>query len=267
MLPDRTGVVKSTFGIHIFDISKHIPLLTTKKVFSRGIIEELLWFLRGETDNKTLQKKNVHIWDGNTSREFLDSLGHTDREEGDGGPIYGFNFRHYGAKYIDCHTDYTGKGYDQVKEIIRLIKEEPNSRRILINLWNPCVLNEAVLPPCHVLYQFRVYGDRLCCSMYQRSGDMGLGVPFNIASATLMTYIFAHLTGKKPWKLVHTIGDAHIYTNHEDALREQLKRKPYSFPLIHIKDRGQKKVEDYDVKDFVISGYECHPRIKMDMAV
>ena len=149
---DRTGVgIKSTFGIRMeYDISKHIPLLTTKKVFSRIIIEELLWFLKGDTDNKLLQKKNVHIWDGNTSREFLDSLGHTNRREGDGGPIYGFNFRHYGAKYVDCDTDYTGQGYDQVKEVIRLIKEEPNSRRILINLWNPCVLKEGVLPPCFV---------------------------------------------------------------------------------------------------------------------
>ena len=266
---DRTGVgIKSTFGIHsTFDISRYIPLLTTKRVFSRIIIEELLWFLRGETDNKTLQAKNVHIWDGNTSREFLDSLGHTDREEGDGGPIYGFNFRHYGAKYVDCHTDYTGKGYDQVAEVLRLIREEPHSRRILINLWNPCVLKEGVLPPCHTLYQFRVYNDKLCCSMYQRSGDMGLGVPFNIASATIMTYIFAHLTGKKPWKLIHTIGDAHIYTNHEKALEEQIKRKPMPFPLLRIKDRGQKCVEDYNVKDFVIEGYECHKKIKMDMAV
>ena len=266
---DRTGVgIKSKFGIHMtYDISKHIPLLTTKKVFSRGIIEELLWFLRGETDNKLLQEKNVHIWDGNTSREFLDSLGHTNRREGDGGPIYGFNFRHYGAKYVDCDTDYTGQGYDQVTEVIRLIKEEPNSRRILINLWNPCVLNEGVLPPCHTLYQFRVYGDRLCCSLYQRSGDMGLGVPFNIASATLMTYIFAHLTGKKPWKLVHTIGDAHIYINHEEALKKQLKRKPLSFPLLKVCDREQKCVEDFKASDFIISGYDSHGRIKMDMAV
>lgn len=619
---ERTGTgIKSKFGIHMtYDISKHIPLLTTKRVFSRGIIEELLWFLRGETDNKILQEKNVHIWDGNTSREFLDSLGHTNRREGDGGPIYGFNFRHFGAKYIDCDTDYTGKGYDQVAEVIRLIREEPDSRRILINLWNPCVLKEGVLPPCfvkdtkvytsngykniqdidendklmthlgniqkinkkyitkysgeihtlkpqyipnitctpnhpfyvkeviynkhtklkiikesepewitadklttnhfmgikindksiipkftikkrnktydfildnndlwllmgyyigngwsrwdrksifyiccniknheelinkfsklvssysikiktdqcityqmysydlsiilkkfgrkahnkiipewvlnspkellksfiegyikadgcyikskgninmnitttsvdlayksqlillklgyisgitfqkknkkhiienrvvnqrnlyslrcienrkrniksfikdgyawfqfkknevnivkdinvynfdvgedhtyivnnicthncHCLYQFRVYGDRLCCSMYQRSGDMGLGVPFNIASATLMTYLFAHLTGKKPWKLVHTIGDAHIYMNHIKPLEEQLKRKPLPFPLLHIEDRGQKCVEDYKASDFKISGYECHGRIKMDMAV
>lgn len=266
---DRTGVgIKSTFGIHMtYDISKHIPLLTTKKVFSRIIIEELLWFLRGETDNKSLQKKNVHIWDGNTSREFLDSLGHTDREEGDGGPIYGFNFRHFGAKYVDCHTDYTGKGYDQVTEVLRLIREEPNSRRILINLWNPCVLKEGVLPPCHMLYQFRVYGDKLCCSMYQRSGDMGLGVPFNIASATIMTYIFAHLTGKKPWKLVHTIGDAHIYTNHEEALQKQIKRQPMSFPLLRVNDRQQKCVEDFNIKDFIIEGYDSHGVLKMDMAV
>ena len=173
---DRTGVgIKSIFGTQMsYDISEHIPLLTTKKVFVRMIVEELLWFLRGETDNEILQKKNVHIWDGNTSREFLDSLGHTNRKEGDAGPVYGFNFRHYGAKYIDCDTDYKGQGYDQVAEVIRLIKEEPGSRRILINLWNPCVLNEGVLPPCLMMYQFRVYGDKLSCSMYQRSGDMGL---------------------------------------------------------------------------------------------
>lgn len=118
-----------------------------------------------------------------------------------------------------------------------------------------------------MLYQFRVYGDRLCCSMYQRSGDMGLGVPFNIASATIMTYIFAHLTGKKPWKFIHTIGDAHIYTNHEEALKKQIIRKPLSFPLLRVKDRGQKCVEDFNVKDFIIEGYDSHGVLKMDMAV
>tara|TARA_B110000037_G_scaffold222794_1_gene299628 strand:+ start:2880 stop:4253 length:1374 start_codon:yes stop_codon:yes gene_type:complete len=266
---DRTGVgIKSIFGTQMsYDISEHIPLLTTKKVFVRMIVEELLWFLRGETDNEILQKKNVHIWDGNTSREFLDSLGHTNRKEGDAGPVYGFNFRHYGAKYIDCDTDYKGQGYDQVAEVIRLIKEEPGSRRILINLWNPCVLNEGVLPPCLMMYQFRVYGDKLSCSMYQRSGDMGLGVPFNIASATILTYILAKLTGKTPWRLVHTIGDAHVYKNHINVLEKQIKRNPYPFPILNIKDRGQKCVEDFDVKDFIISGYDSHKIVKMDMAV
>lgn len=266
---DRTGVgIKSIFGTQMsYDISKHIPLLTTKKVFSRMIIEELLWFLRGETDNNILRKKKVNIWNGNTSREFLDSLGHTHRKEGDAGPVYGFNFRHYGAKYIDCDTNYKGKGYDQVAEVIRLIKEEPGSRRILINLWNPCVLNEGVLPPCLMMYQFRVYGDKLSCSMYQRSGDMGLGVPFNIASATILTYIFAFLTNKKPWRLIHTIGDAHVYKNHINALENQIKKKPYPFPILNIKNRQQTCVEDFDVKDFIISGYESHKIVKMNMAI
>ena len=141
--------------------------------------------------DKILQDKGIHIWDGNTSREFLDKRGLTEYPEGDMGETYGFNFRHFGGKYKDCHTDYNNMGVDQVKEVLKGIKENPNSRRLLINLWNPSDLKEVVLPPCHVLYQFRVYGNKLSCSMYQRSGDMGLGVPFNIASAALMTYIFA----------------------------------------------------------------------------
>ena len=190
-----------------------------------------------------------------------------DRKEFDGGPIYGFNFRHFGAKYIDCDTDYTGQGTDQVAEVLRLIREEPQSRRILINLWNPCELKNVCLPACHCLYQFYVEGDYLSCSMYQRSGDLGLGVPFNIASASLMTYMFAHLTNKIPKELIHTIGDAHIYKNHVDAVKEQLKRKPTPFPRVRIEDRGQKCVEDFKYEDFIVSGYEPHPSIKMDMAV
>ena len=250
-----------------FDISQHIPLLTTKKMFTKGIIEELLWFLKGQTNNKTLQEKGVHIWDGNTSRDFLDDMGFINREEGDGGPIYGFQFRHFGADYIDSHTDYTGQGIDQVSNVLNLIKNNPDSRRMVINLWNPCDLNQMVLPPCHVLYQFRVYGDKLSCSMYQRSGDVGLGVPFNIVSASVMTHIFAHLTGKKAGKLVYTIGDAHIYMDHVYQLEKQLKREPYSFPLFEIKDRGQKSVEDFNINDFIIRGYEYWPSLKMKMAV
>ena len=209
---DRTGTgILSYFGAQMrFNLSEGFPLLTTKKVFFRGVITELLWFLRGSTDAKELEKDNVHIWDGNTSREFLDSLGFKERREGDGGPIYGFNFRHYGANYKDCDTDYGNEGIDQVQYVLDGIRNNPNSRRLLINLWNPVTLGEMVLPPCHVLYQFRVYGDKLSCSMYQRSGDIGLGVPFNIASAALMTYIFAKLTNKIPGELVHSIG-THIF--------------------------------------------------------
>lgn len=266
---DRTGVgTKSLWGAQmVYDISENFPLLTTKRTFLRMIIEELLWFLRGSTNNKELKDKNVHIWDGNMTREFLDKKGLTDREEDDGGPIYGFNFRHFGAEYKDCHTDYTGQGYDQVQEVLRLIREEPDSRRIIINLWNPTVLKDMVLPPCLFAYQFRVYGDKLSCAMVQRSGDMGLGVPFNIASATLMTYIFAKLTGKKPDKLVHTIHDTHVYLNHEEALKKQVGRVPYPFPIMNLKDTGQKCVEDFKLEDFEILGYESYSVLKMKMAV
>ena len=150
---------------------------------------------------------------------------------------------------------------------MRLIREEPNSRRILINLWNPSELKNVCLPACHCLYQFYVDGDFLSCSMYQRSGDLGLGVPFNIASASLMTYIFARLTGKYPKELIHTIGDAYIYKNHVNAVNEQLKREPTPFPRVLIKNTGQKCIEDFKYEDFIVSGYEPHPTIKMDMAV
>ena len=267
---DRTGVgIKSLFGVQMrYDISESFPLLTTKTTYLKGIIHELLWFLRGETDTKLLKEKGVHIWDGNSSREFLDNLGFHDRDEGDGGPIYGFNFRHFGAEYKDCYTDYTGKGKDQVKYVLDLIKNNPTSRRILINLWNPSVLEDMCLPPCHLLYQFYVSNGQLSCSMYQRSGDIGLGVPFNIASASLMTYIFARLTGLKPGTLVHTIGDAHIYTNHFDGLSRQVVRDPTPFPVMRINpDKTFEKVEDFEYEDFEIIGYNPHPRIKMEMAV
>ena len=266
---DRTGEgILTQFGCSSrYNICDTFPLLTTKRVFWKGIVEELLWFLSGDTNVQHLIDKGVHIWDKNSDRAFLDSLGMKDRKEFDGGPIYGFNFRHFGAKYIDCDTDYTGQGTDQVAEVLRLIREEPQSRRILINLWNPCELKNVCLPACHCLYQFYVEGDYLSCSMYQRSGDLGLGVPFNIASASLMTYMFAHLTNKIPKELIHTIGDAHIYKNHVDAVKEQLKRKPTPFPRVRIEDRGQKCVEDFKYEDFIVSGYEPHPSIKMDMAV
>ena len=266
---DRTGEgILSHFGYHMrYDIHNSFPLLTTKRMFWKGIVEELLWFLKGDTNIQHLIDKGVHIWDKNSDRKFLDSIGLKHRKEYDGGPIYGFNFRHYGAKYIDCDTNYEGKGVDQVAEVLRLIREEPNSRRILINLWNPSELKNVCLPACHCMYQFYVDGDSLSCSLYQRSGDLGLGVPFNIASASLMTYIFAHLTGKYPKELIHTIGDAHIYKNHVLAINHQLEREPTPFPRVRIKQRGQNKVEDFKFEDFEVFGYEPHPSIKMDMAV
>ena len=186
--------------------------------------------------------------------------------EGDAGPIYGFNLRHYGADYIDCKTKYT-TGLDQINEVLRMLKEEPNSRRILINLWNPTIINKMVLPPCHVLYQFRVYGNKLSCSLYQRSGDMGLGVPFNIASASLLTCILAKLSNLEPFELVHTIGDAHIYLNHEEPLKTQICRDPFNFPTLKIFDHKQERVKDFNADDFIFENYKSHPKISMAMAV
>ena len=266
---DRTGVgTKSLFGMQFrYSLQNSFPLLTTKRMYWKGILGELLWFLKGSTNVQELIDKNIHIWDGNSSREYLDSIGLHDREERDGGPIYGFNFRHYGAKYIDCHTDYSGQGYDQVKECLRLIKEKPYSRRILINLWNPNELKNMILPPCHLVYQFYVNDNKLSCSMYQRSGDMGLGVPFNIASASLMTYIFAKLTNLEPYELVHTIGDAHVYNNHIEALKTQLEREPRPFPKLVINNNKKyEKIEDFEEKDFKIECYSHYSSIKMKMA-
>ena len=264
---DRTGVgTKSLFGFQMrFNLENSFPLLTTKKMFTKGIIEELLWFLCGETNSKILEEKGVNIWKGNSSREYLDSINLNHYDEGDCGPIYGFNFRHFGANYIDCHTNYSNQGYDQVKEVLRLLKEEPTSRRILINLWNPLILNNVSLPPCHVLYQFKVIGNKLSCSMYQRSGDMGLGVPFNIASAALMTYIFASLTDLEPFELIHTIGDCHIYLNHEQGLKEQLLRRPHIFPTLIINKKNN--IEDYNYNDFTFQNYNYYKKINLKIAI
>lgn len=264
---DRTGIgTKSLFGCQMrFRLDSHFPLLTTKKMFTKGIIEELLWFLRGETDSKILEDKKVNIWKDNASQEFIDKLG-LNYIEGDCGPTYGFNFRHYGADYISCKTKYT-TGIDQINEVLRMLKDEPNSRRIIINLWNPTIINKIALPPCHIIYQFRVYGNKLSCSLYQRSGDMGLGIPFNIASASLLTCILAKLSNLEPYELIHTIGDAHIYLNHEGALKEQISRKPYDFPILKIINRNQKKVEDFKLEDFIFENYKSHSKILMEMAI
>lgn len=265
---DRTGVgVKSIFGCQMrFNLKKSFPLLTTKRMYWKGIAEELIWFLRGDTNAKHLQEKKVHIWDGNSTRKYLDSIGLHHLEEGDCGPIYGFNFRHFGANYINCHTDYKEQGVDQIKYCLNLIKNNPTSRRILINLWNPCDLKKVSLPACHVLYQFYVNNGYLSCSLYQRSGDMGLGVPFNIASASLLTYIFAHVTNLKPGELIHTIGDAHVYTNHIPALQKQLLRSPRPFPFLYI-NNNIKSIKDIKYDDLTLCEYYPQSKIFMKMAV
>jgi dihydrofolate reductase / thymidylate synthase len=268
---DRTGVgTLSKFGIQIRHTFQYgsIPVLTTKNVFLKGVFEELLWFLRGSTNVKDLQEKDVHIWDGNSSREFLDKSGLTNRIEGDIGPTYGFNFRHFGAEYIDCLSDYTGKGVDQLQEVIKDIKAGGTSRRMIINLWNPSVLNEMALPPCLFCYQFYVANGTLSCMTTQRSGDMGLGVPFNLVSASILVYILAKLCDLEPGELIHNIGDAHVYKNHIEPLNKQLTRDPRPFPILQINPtKTFTKIEDFKVEDFNILGYYPYPGIKMEMAV
>jgi len=266
---DRTGVgTVSVFGGQMrFNLrSQTFPLLTTKKVFFRGIAEELLWFIKGSTDAKILQEKNVRIWDGNSTREFLDKSGFTDREEGDLGPVYGFQWRHFGAKYGTCKDDYTSQGIDQLNDVIKRIRTNPTDRRIIMCAWNPIDIPQMALPPCHCLVQFYVADGELSCQLYQRSADMGLGVPFNIASYALLTHMIAHITGLKAGDFVHTLGDAHVYLNHIEPLQEQVQRAPKPFPVLNFK-RSVQSIEDFVFDDFEIQNYVSHPAIKMDMAI
>ncbi|XP_011183408.1 thymidylate synthase [Zeugodacus cucurbitae] len=266
--PDRTGVgTRSIFGAQMrFDLRNSFPLLTTKRVFWRAVAEELLWFVHGQTDAKILQEKNIHIWDGNSKREFLDKCGFSNREEGDLGPVYGFQWRHFGAKYRNCKDSYKGEGVDQLQEVINTIRNNPNDRRIIMSAWNPVDIPQMALPPCHCLAQFFVANGELSCQLYQRSADMGLGVPFNIASYALLTYMIAHITDLRPGDFVHTLGDAHVYNNHIEALTEQLTRKPRAFPKLVIK-REMKCIEDFTFTDFELINYNPYPKISMEMAV
>lgn len=241
------------------------PLLTTKRVFWRAVAEELLWFIKGSTDAKILQEKNINIWNGNSTREFLDASGF-DREVGDLGPVYGFQWRHFGAEYKDCRSDYSKKGIDQLKDVIERIKTNPNDRRIIMTAWNPSDIPNMALPPCHCLVQFYVANGELSCQLYQRSADMGLGVPFNIASYALLTYMIAHVTNLKPGDFIHTLGDAHVYLNHVEPLKEQLKRSPRPFPKLNIK-RQISDIDDFRFEDLEIVEYDPYPTIKMEMAV
>ncbi|GAB0097172.1 Thymidylate synthase [Sergentomyia squamirostris] len=266
---DRTGVgTLSIFGAQMrFNLRNDIfPLLTTKRVFWRGVAEELIWFIRGSTNARELQEKNITIWNGNSTREFLDSMGFTEREEGDLGPVYGFQWRHFGAKYRMCHDNYSGEGVDQLQEVIQRIREKPTDRRIIMSAWNPVDLPEMALPPCHCLVQFYVANGELSCQMYQRSADMGLGVPFNIASYALLTRMIAHITDLKPGDFVHTLGDAHVYLNHIEPLRVQLKRTPKTFPTLRI-TRPLSRIEDFTFDDLILENYNPHPKISMEMAV
>ena len=245
-----------------------IPILTTKKLAWRVCFEELFWFIRGCTSNKELQEKNVHIWDQNSSREFLDSRGLYYLEEGDLGPIYGFQWRHFNAEYIDYNKCYQGEGIDQLQQIIDTLKnpETRSSRRMIMTAWNPCQLNYMALPPCHILAQFNVRENKyLSCALYQRSGDVGLGIPFNIASYSLLTHIIAKHCGLEADEFVHFLGNCHIYKEHVDALTEQIKRKPFACPKIEI-NNVYDSIDEYNLDDISWNTpYESHNSIKMAM--
>jgi len=265
----RNGNVKALFGATMrFDLTNNkIPLITTKKLAWKTCLKELLWFISGSTDNKILKQNNVKIWNGNASRDFLDSRGLHNLEEDDLGPIYGHQWRFFNAEYKNCSTDYTGKGIDQLKNIIESLNNpnDRNSRRLLLSAWNPQQLDEMALPPCHVLMQFNVFdNDKLSVALYQRSGDMGLGVPFNIASYAFLTHLIAHHCNLKPVEFVHFLGNIHIYSDHLEPLQIQKNRTPYNSPTLIIKNKYE-NINEYKFEDFEIINYNHYPEIKMVM--
>ena len=280
---DRTGVgTWSIFGTQMrFDLSKSFPVLTTKRVYWRGVVEELLWFIRGETDSKILEEKKVNIWRDNTTREFLDKRG-LDFPEGEIGPGYGWQMRNFGGTYEMRHRhegDFLKgvkhltkikDGIDQLSNVVDQIKNNPNSRRIIMTLWNPKQVDKTALPPCHgICIQFYVRDGKLSCLMHQRSVDSFLGLPFNISSYSLLTCLLAKLNGLEPGELIWVGGDTHIYKNHINQVKEQLTRIPYEFPQLNIKKElnSLQDIEELNFEDLELIDYKCHPSIKAPMAI
>jgi len=245
---DRTGTgTLSTFGWQMrFDLADRFPLLTTKRLHLKSILYELLWFLRGDTNVRWLQERGVTIWD-----EWADP-------QGELGPVYGYQWRHWPGR--------DGKQIDQIADVVEAIRRKPDSRRHLVVAWNPADVDRMALPPCHALFQFYVAEGRLSCQMYQRSADIFLGVPFNIASYALLTLMVAQVTGLKPAEFVLTLGDAHLYLNHLEQAREQLGRTPRPFPRMKL-NPAVKDLFAFQYEDFTLEGYEPHPAIKAPIAV
>ena len=265
---DRTGVgTRSTFAEHMsFDISNTVPVLTTKRTAWKTIIKEMLFFISGETDTKLLEDRGVFIWKDNTSKEFLKAKGLSYRA-GCMGPGYGFQWRHWGAKYEGPDKDYTGQGTDQLSILINNIKTNPNSRRHILTSWNVSDLPNMALPPCHYNSQFYVStdGTGLSCILTQRSADVFLGLPFNIAMYSFLTYVIAKLTNLKPDKLHINLGDCHVYLNHTEQARKLLHRTPLPFPTLELEDF--KDIDSLTLEHFKLKSYMCWPRIKADMAI
>jgi len=273
----RNSITKSLFSKNLtFNLKNSFPLLTTKKMFFRGIFEELMFFIRGETDTKILEQKGINIWKGNTSREFLDNNGLENYEIGDMGPMYGFQQRYFNANYEGCHYNYLGKGIDQLKYIIDTILKDPFSRRIIMTTYNPAQVNKGCLFPCHsLIVQFYIKEEKgiyyISQQNYIRSNDIFLGNPYNIASFALLSYLLCHhlnhLTKSEKYKpdmLYITIGDYHLYKEHYEAAEIQIKRTPYSFPKLKI-NKYHDNIEDYSYEDIELIDYIFHPSIKAPM--
>ncbi len=245
---DRTGTgTLSLFGYQMrFDLNEGFPLLTTKKLHTKSIIHELLWFLKGYTNTKYLNDNGVKIWD-----EWVD-------ESGDLGPVYGYQWRSW--------PDYNGEKIDQISEVIGQIKNNPDSRRLIVSSWNVADVPKMALPPCHLLFQFYVANNELSCQMYQRSADTFLGVPFNIASYSLLTMMVAQVTDLKPKEFIHTFGDVHLYNNHLEQGKLQLSREPKKLPKMQI-NPNIKNIFDFKYEDFSLEGYDPHPSIKAPISI
>lgn len=245
---DRTGTgTRSVFGYQMrFDLSDGFPLLTTKKLHTKSIIHELLWFIKGETNIRYLKENGVSIWN-----EWADP-------DGELGPVYGKQWRSWSAP--------DGRSIDQLGQVIQQIRSNPDSRRMLVSAWNPSEIGQMALPPCHILFQFYVADGKLSCQLYQRSCDIFLGVPFNIASYALLTMMVAQVCNLKPGSFIHTLGDAHIYANHFDQVNLQLSREPRKLPVMQINPLV-KEIGDFRFEDFFLTGYDPHPHIKAAVAV
>ena len=281
----RNGTTVGVFGASMrFSLENGaIPILTTKRTAWKTCLKELLWFVRGETDNTILNDQGVHIWDGNASADFMASRGLANYPPGIIGPIYGYQWRNFNAAYDPATgkplkplaTDKplkplkpaTTDGVDQLQQIIDELKDplRRNSRRLIMTAWNPSQLDQMALPPCHILCQFNVHGtNKLSCALYQRSGDIGLGVPFNIASYSFLTHLIAKHCGLEPFEFVYFLGNAHIYDDHIDSLKEQIERNPQAFPTLQI-GVMRENINAYCVDDLSISNYQCHEPIIMKM--
>lgn len=263
----RNANVSSSFGLKLdYNLQDNqVPILTTKRVAWKTCIKELLWFLRGDTDNKKLQKENVHIWDDNSSREFLDKVGLKENEEGDLGKVYGFQWRHWGAEYFGCSHDYTEKGYDQIQNCVELLNKDPHSRRIIVCSWNVSDLSKMALPPCHTLFQWYVDDNNLLwLQLYQRSGDFFLGVPFNMFSYAVLVRLMCIKTNLKPGGIHHIFGDAHVYECHRDAIQEQLSRVPNE-EITELNINPKSSWEDYIIDDFTLNEYNPQKKILAPM--